>query len=93
MKSAEFSSGPEIAASKTLRMQISLALHDRDAIDKLTEAQQDPSSPQYHQWLAAGEFNARFGPTQAEMAAVGPGLTGKGFNMESASMAKRSDRF
>ncbi|MFZ1886628.1 MAG: S53 family serine peptidase [Candidatus Binataceae bacterium] len=86
---AEFSSGPEIAASKPLRMQISLTLHDRDALDKLTEAQQDPSSPQYHQWLAAGEFNARFGPTPAEVAAVTSWLTGKGFTVESASVAKR----
>lgn len=89
-EAADFSSGPEITASKTLRMQISLALHNPGAIENLIEAQQDPSSPQYHRWLAPGEFNARFGPTQAEMSSVAAWLTGKGFKVESASIAKRA---
>ncbi len=89
-EAADFSSGPEITASKTLRMQISLALHNPGAIEKLIEAQQDPSSPQYHRWLAPGEFNARFGPTQAEMSSVAAWLVGKGFKIESTSIAKRA---
>ena len=89
-EAANFLSGPEIAASKTLRMQISLALRNRDALENLIDAQQDPSSPQYHQWLAPGEFDARFGPTAAEVSTVAAWLTGKGFTVESASVAKRA---
>src|SRR5487761_559661 len=89
-EAADFLSGPEIAASKTLRMQISLALRNRDALENLIDAQQDPSSPQYHQWLAPGEFDARFGPTEAEVSTVAAWLTRKGFTVESASVAKRA---
>lgn len=89
-EAADFSSGPEITASKTLRMQISLALHNPGAIENLIQAQQDPSSPQYHRWLAPGEFSARFGPTQAEMSSVAAWLMGRGFKVESASIAKRA---
>ena len=89
-EAANFLSGPEIAASKTLRMQISLALRNRDALENLIDAQQDPSSPQYHQWLAPGEFDARFGPTAAEVSTVAAWLTDKGFTVESASVAKRA---
>lgn len=89
-EAADFSSGPEITASKTLRMQISLALHNPGAIEKLIEAQQDPSSPQYHRWLAPGEFNTRFGPTQAEMSSLAAWLVGKGFKIESTSIEKRA---
>lgn len=89
-EAADFLSGPGIAASKTLRMQISLALRNRDALENLIDAQQDPSSPQYHQWLAPGEFDARFGPTAADVSTVAAWLTGKGFTVESASVAKRA---
>ncbi|MHB8380809.1 MAG: S53 family peptidase [Candidatus Binataceae bacterium] len=89
-EAAEFASGPEISASKTLRMQISLALHHRKALRLLTEAQQDPSSPRYHQWLAPGQFNARFGPTKSDVSAVAAWLAGRGFSVESASIANRA---
>ncbi|HVA80998.1 MAG TPA: S53 family peptidase [Candidatus Binataceae bacterium] len=89
-EAADFASGPEIASSKTLRMRISLALHNQDALRKLIAAQQDPSSPEYHQWLTPGQFTARFGPTQSELSTVAAWLTGKGFTVESASASKRA---
>lgn len=89
-EAADFAGGPEIAASKTLRMQISLTLRNRDALDNLIDAQQDSSSPRYHQWLEPGEFNARFGPTQAEVSSVAAWLARKGFKIESTSVAKRA---
>lgn len=89
-EAADFAGGPEIAGSKTLRMQISLALRHRDAVDNLIDAQQDSSSPQYHQWLAPGEFDARFGPTQAQVSSVAAWLARKGFKVESTSVAKRA---
>ncbi|HUY26070.1 MAG TPA: S53 family peptidase [Candidatus Binataceae bacterium] len=89
-EAADFASGPEIAGSKTLRMRISLALHNQDALRKLIAAQQDPSSPEYHQWLTPDQFAARFGPTQSELSMVSAWLTGKGFTVESASASKRA---
>jgi subtilase family serine protease len=89
-EAADFASGPEISGSKTLRMQISLALHNQDALRNLIAAQQDPSSAQYHQWLTPGEFTARFGPTPADISTVSSWLGSKGFTVESTSAAKRA---
>ncbi len=89
-EAADFANDPEIGAGKNLRMQITLALHNQDALKKLLEAQQDPSAPQYHQWLSPGEFNARFGPTESEVSSVAAWLTSKGFMVQSASAAKRA---
>ncbi len=89
-EAADFASGPEISATKTLRMEAVLALRDRAGLDKLLAAQQDSSSPQYHQWLTPDEFNARFGPSQSDVSAVSAWLESKGFTLESSSATKRS---
>ncbi|MGH7781330.1 MAG: S53 family peptidase [Candidatus Binataceae bacterium] len=81
---AAIATGPEIAPDKTLRMEIFLKLHDRATLDRLIVAQQDRTSPQYHQWLTRDEFNSRFGPTQSDVAAVSSWLTSQGFTVESA---------
>ncbi|MGC1676936.1 MAG: S53 family peptidase [Candidatus Binataceae bacterium] len=88
-EAADFSAGPEIASTQTLRMEVILALHDRAGLDALIAAQQDRSSPQYHQWLTPAEFSARFGPTQSDLAAVRSWLDGRGFTVESQSLALR----
>ncbi|MHB8380808.1 MAG: S53 family peptidase [Candidatus Binataceae bacterium] len=88
-EAANFAGGPEISASKILRMQISLALRDRAGLDQLIAAQQDPSSPQYHQWLTPSEFNARFGPTESDLATVTAWLATQGFTLETQSLPQR----
>src|SRR5262245_54212552 len=50
-----------------LRIQVTLKLRNRPELDHLLEAQQDPDSPLYHHWLNSGEFDARFGPAQADL--------------------------
>jgi hypothetical protein len=35
------------------------------ALDALTEAQQQPDSPLFHQWLSPEEYGSRFGATRA----------------------------
>ncbi|MHB8380807.1 MAG: S53 family peptidase [Candidatus Binataceae bacterium] len=92
-EAADFASGPEISGSTALRMQIALALHHQDELHKLIAAQQDPSSPEYHQWLTPSQFAAKFGPTQSEVSTVAAWLTGKGFTVESASAVKRTIEF
>ncbi|MFZ1886629.1 MAG: S53 family peptidase [Candidatus Binataceae bacterium] len=88
-EAADLTSGPEIASTKSLRMEVVLALHNRAALDALIAAQQDRSSPQYHQWLTPAEFSARFGPTQSDVAAVSSWLSGQGFSVESQSLPMR----
>ena len=59
-------------------------------LDALVEAQQDPGSPQYHEWLTPAEFGARFGASAAQLALVTAWLTGHGFTVEEVSTGRRS---
>jgi subtilase family serine protease len=70
------------AADRPLRIRVGFALRNRGVLSKLMADQQDPSSPRYHQWLRAAEFDARFGRTAAEVAAVSAWLRSQGFQVE-----------
>jgi len=43
---------------------------EQKELDALVEAQQNPKSAQYHQWLTQEEFGARFGLTEADLSQV-----------------------
>ncbi len=80
-------------ASARLNMEVTLALHDRAALDKLLRDQQNPLSPYYHQWLTPAQFNARFGPSQHDLDAVAQWLTSQGFKVTASDAARRAVRF
>ncbi len=69
------------AANHPLTVHVSFALRNRAALTKLLSELNDPASPQYHHWLTPAEFEARFGRTQAEVAAVREWLLGQGFQV------------
>ncbi len=52
-----------------------------EALRKLLSAQQEPGSPQYHRWLSAAQFGARFGLAPADLDAISGWLTGHGFTV------------
>jgi subtilase family serine protease len=68
-------------AGSAMPMEIAVRLNLRNAaeLEQLKCDQQDPSSPSYHKWLSAAQFNARFGPTPAAADAVAQWLAGAGF--------------
>jgi subtilase family serine protease len=74
--------GLEIVFAKTPSQQ--------RAIEALIAAQQDPKSPQYHQWLTPAEYGARFGASEATVVAVSRWLTASGFTV-GALPANRSE--
>jgi subtilase family serine protease len=51
-------------------------------LDALSEAQQQPNSPVYHQWLTPQEFGARFGASPADIAQIATWLKSHGFEVE-----------
>jgi pseudomonalisin len=51
-------------------------------LDVLTQAQQNPSSPFYHQWLAPEDYGSRFGVSAADLARVISWLRVRGFTVE-----------
>jgi len=52
------------------------------ALDALVEAQQNPTSPQYRQWLSPAEFGAQFGADPQNLARVAAWLTAHGFTID-----------
>jgi subtilase family serine protease len=56
--------------TKDIRVNFWLNQHDKAGFDELVRQMYDRSSPNYHKWLTAKEYAARFAPTPAEMAIV-----------------------
>jgi kumamolisin len=50
------------------------------ALTSLLAAQQDPTSPSFHRWLAPGQFHSEFGPAQSDVSAVTSWLRADGFS-------------
>jgi subtilase family serine protease len=72
-----------------LRMRLRLAVQNRTTLDRLVSDQQDPTSPRYHQWLTSAEFDAQFGPSQAQIEEVAAWLTSQNFHVTATSIPFR----
>ncbi len=57
-------------------------------LDALLIAQQDASSPQYHQWLTPEQFGARFGMSDADLAKATAWLQQQGFTVNAVSRSR-----
>jgi len=57
-------------------------------LQALIAAQQDPTSPSYHQWLSPEEFAERFGVADADIAKVQFWLEKRGFTVDGISRSK-----
>ena len=60
----------------------------QEAMDSLTEAQQTPGAPEFHQWLTPAEFGSRFGVSEAELAQVTAWLESHGFDVEEVGASR-----
>jgi len=60
------------------------------ALAALQQAQQDPLSPEYRQWLSPQAFADRFGVAQADIDAITAWLTQQGFRIDEVSAGRRS---
>ena len=74
--------GP-VAPATALRLTFVLTRSaDRQAaFEQMLVDQQNPSSPQYHQWLTPQEVGDLYGPTPHDLAAVTTWLSGNGFTV------------
>src|SRR5665213_196152 len=59
----------------------------------LLAAQQNPSSPLYHQWLTPDEYAARFGVSDSDVAKVQSWLEQQGFSIDSVARSKNRIAF
>jgi len=86
----QFDQGRVEASRQLVRMAIAFkpsAAQQAD-LDALLVAQQDPTSSRYHHWLAPDEYAARFGMSDADLAAVGAWLRSHGLVVHEASRSK-----
>lgn len=62
---------------------------NEEELKKLLEEQQNPNSPNYHRWVTAEEFAARFGLADADVQAVRAWLEQAGFTVGAVARSKR----
>ena len=78
-------SGISIVFNRSAAQQADLAA--------LLEAQQNPSSPQYHQWLTPDQFAQRFGMAQEDLDKVSAWLEQQGFAVDTVNRSHNTIRF
>lgn len=76
-----------------ITMVFSMSAAQKADLDALLVAQQDPASPLYHQWLTPAEFGARFGMSDADLAAAKGWLEQQGFSIDSVANARNRIMF
>ena len=62
-------------------MEIRFAPRKAGELRQLLADQQNPTSPKYHQWLATGGFDQRFGPVPSDVKAVSDWVGSEGFSV------------
>ena len=73
-----------------IRLVFSRSAAQQTALTQLLAAQQDTSSPQFHQWLTPAQFGARFGVSDNDLAATESWLQSQGFTVVSVSPSRES---
>jgi hypothetical protein len=58
------------------------------ALERLIDAQEEKSSPNYHQWLSAEQFGQQFGPAESDLQTVVSWLQSNGFQVAAPSRGR-----
>ncbi|WP_263352535.1 protease pro-enzyme activation domain-containing protein [Acidicapsa acidisoli] len=92
---AQYDTGRLSPATKLQGISISFSRSESQeaSLKALMAAQQNPSSPQYHQWLTPDQFAAQFGMSDADLAKVQTWLEQQGFSVDSVARSKNMIRF
>jgi pseudomonalisin len=62
----------------------------QDALDQLVDAQHNPESPFYHQWLTPEQYGERFGISDADTTQIVEWLQGYGVEVEEVTASRRA---
>jgi pseudomonalisin len=92
---SEFDSG---AAASDLSMQSMVLVlqsspEQQAALDALLEAQRDPASPYYHQWLTPGQFAEHFGASTEDVQRIRNWLESQGMRVDEVAASRRAITF
>ena len=72
-------------SSSNMTVDVVLAPSNESELSGLLASVYDPKSQSYHRWLGQGEFNMRFAPSSAQVAAVTDYLRESGLDVEESS--------
>ena len=75
------SAATPVPATQPVSFSVFLPLRNTAAMKTLLAAQQNKSSPSYHQWLTPAQVTAQFGPTPAAMAQAQAAMTAAGLTV------------
>jgi pseudomonalisin len=62
----------------------------QDALNQFVDAQHNPESPYYHQWLTPEQYGERFGISDADTAQIVEWLQGHGMEVEEVTAGRRA---
>ena len=80
-------------AMDSMSLDIGLSAAQQTELNALMEAQQNPKSPQYHQWLTQEQYGARFGLTESDLNKIIGWLQGQGFSVKRVSTSRNTIYF
>src|SRR3984957_14985705 len=91
MARAEFDQGTvnEGTSLQHMVFQLKPSEAQQAELDALVEAQPDPQSPLYHQWLTPAQYGARFGVSRQDLDRITGWLAGHGFAVGDAPISNR----
>jgi subtilase family serine protease len=81
LASSDLGPAPADRSLPSLTLRFNMTAAQQADLSQLLTDQQNPSSPQYHQWLTPEQFAARFGLSGADLAKVSTWLTNQGFTI------------
>lgn len=89
---AEYDRGPAAPETRMERMMLVLEpdARQQQALEALLAAQQDPQSPEFHQWLEPEEFGRRFGVAAPDLDRITAWLEAHGFEVEPPDAGRRT---
>src|SRR5579863_7188724 len=92
MARAEFDAGAVPSDYRMDRMLLTLLpdLSQQAALNQFLEAQHNPESPYYHQWLTPEQFAERFGVSESDTTQIVEWLEGHGMEVEEIAAGRRS---
>jgi subtilase family serine protease len=77
--------GERADATQKVEFDVFLPLQHRAELEAYVDALHDSNSPRYHKWIKPGEFKARFGASDASIAAVRKELEAYGLTASAES--------
>jgi len=88
---SEFDQGAVDATTPMGRMVLQLepSASQSAALEALIEAQHDPQSPLYHQWLTPAQYGARFGASVQDVTRISAWLASHGFTVDEIPASNR----